>query len=216
MSAEVPAKVHTAIRLMYIGFVVTALDVVLSLLVLGRYTQDANAAKNSAALYSAAGHTDKAAVETAFMHHQNTMAGAMAIALVADVLGLACWVWLAMATRRGNGWTRIAGAVLLGIYSICTLLVLCGTQARPGPAVHDHRGLGPRGRRGHPALLPAGPRLLPGLAQALADLADQALADLADKAAGVAGDRVVAVGGPGEGGGHRLRDAIRIGVMTRS
>ena len=46
MSAEVPPKVHTAIRLMYAGFVATALDVVLSLLVLGRYTHAATVAKN--------------------------------------------------------------------------------------------------------------------------------------------------------------------------
>ena len=38
MSAEVPRNVHTAIRLMYIGFVVTVLDVVLSVVTLGRYT----------------------------------------------------------------------------------------------------------------------------------------------------------------------------------
>ncbi len=57
----------------------------------------------------------------------------MAIALVADLLGLVCWAWLAMATRRGNGWTRIAGAVLLGIYSVCTLIVLFGTKRDPGP-----------------------------------------------------------------------------------
>ena len=120
---------------MYIGFVVTALDVVLSILILGQYTQAANAAKSSAAYYSAANRPDAAAVETAIMHHQNTMAGAMAIALVADVLGLACWVWLAMATRRGNGWTRIAGTVLLGIYSIVALIVLFGTRHDPGPQI---------------------------------------------------------------------------------
>jgi hypothetical protein len=133
MTAEVPPKVHTAIRLMYLGFVVTALDVVLSLVVLGRYTRDATTAKNAAADYTQLGATGRAAVETTIWHNQNTMAGTMAIALVADLLGLACWVWLSMAARRGNGWTRIAGAVLLGIYSICTLLVLFGTHHDPGP-----------------------------------------------------------------------------------
>jgi hypothetical protein len=132
MTAEVPAKVHTAIRLMYIGFVVTALDVVLSLVVLGRYTHNATTAKDAAAFYTTEADPRSAAVQTAIWHNQNTMAGATAIALVADLLGLACWVWLAMAARRGNGWTRIAGAVLLGIYSICTLLVLFGTHRDPG------------------------------------------------------------------------------------
>ncbi|HEY7278566.1 MAG TPA: protein kinase [Trebonia sp.] len=118
MSAEVPPKVHTAVRLMYIGFAVTALDVVLSLVALGRYTHDAN-------VYKEAGRT--AAQGTA-----SQMAGAVAIGFVADLLGLACWAWLAVAARRGNGWTRIAGAVLLGIYSICTLIVVFGTKRDPG------------------------------------------------------------------------------------
>jgi hypothetical protein len=133
MTAEVPPKVHRAIRLMYAGFVVTALDVVLSLLVLGRYTHDATVAKDLASADSASRRDHLASVQTTIWHNQNTMAGTMAIALVADLLGLACWVWLAMAARRGNGWTRIAGAVLLGIYSVCTLLVLFGTHRDPGP-----------------------------------------------------------------------------------
>jgi serine/threonine kinase PknH len=133
MSGEVPPKVHTAIRLMYTGFVVTLLDVVLSVVALGRYTHDATVAKDLASADSAAGRSHLASLQTTVWHSQNTMAGTMAIALLADLLGLACWVWLAMATRRGNGWTRIAGAVLLGIYSVCTLLVLFGTHRDPGP-----------------------------------------------------------------------------------
>ncbi|MGH3299333.1 MAG: hypothetical protein ACRDP7_46840, partial [Trebonia sp.] len=129
MTAEVPPNVRTAIRLMYIGFVVTALDLLLSLMVLGRYAHDGNAAKKAA---DSALTARRAATETALMHNQNTMAGAMAIGVVAAVLGLGCWAWLAMATRRGNGWTRIAGTVLLAIYSVCTLIVLFGTHRDPG------------------------------------------------------------------------------------
>jgi CHASE2 domain-containing sensor protein len=90
-------------------------------------------AKAAAASDKAAGFTGLAAVDTADWHHQDTMAGSMAIAFTADFLGLICWAWLAMATRRGHGWTRVVGAVLLGIYSICTLFVLLGTQHDPGP-----------------------------------------------------------------------------------
>jgi drug/metabolite transporter (DMT)-like permease len=114
---------------MYLGFVVTALDLVLSLQALGRYTHDANLAKNAAD--HAAGHA--AGAKTAIWHTQNQMAGAMAIGVVAAVLGLVCWAWLAVATRRGNGWTRIAGTVLLAIYSICALTVVFGTHRDPGP-----------------------------------------------------------------------------------
>jgi hypothetical protein len=130
MSAEVPGNVRTAIRLMYLGFAVTVLDLLLSLIALGRYAHDATAAKNAA---------DNAivprvvAAKTALWHTQNTMASAMAIGVAADVLGLACWAWLAVATRRGHGWTRVVGTVLLGIYSICALVVVFGTHYDAGP-----------------------------------------------------------------------------------
>jgi hypothetical protein len=61
------------------------------------------------------------------------MANAMAIGVAADILGLACWAWLAVATRRGHGWTRVVGTVLLGIYSICALVVVFGTHYDAGP-----------------------------------------------------------------------------------
>ncbi len=131
-SAEVPGNVRTAIRLMYAGFVVTVIDLLLSLMVLGRYAHDANTAKNKAATYAALGVRVREANQTADMHTQNVMAGAMAVGVAADVLGLACWVWLAVATRRGHGWTRVAGAILLGIYSVCALIVVFGTHRDPG------------------------------------------------------------------------------------
>jgi Protein kinase domain len=132
-AAEVPGNVRTAIRLMYAGFVVTAVDLLLSLAALGRYARDATTAKNNAATYTALGERGREANQTAAMHTQNVMAGAMAIAVAADALGLACWVWLAVATRRGHGWTRVAGPALLGIYSVCALFVLFGTHGDAGP-----------------------------------------------------------------------------------
>lgn len=133
MSTEVPGNVRTAIRLMYIGFVVTALDVVLSLVAFGQYTRAATTAKNNAAKFSVLNDPLRADRQTAIMHNQDTMAGLTAIGLTADFLGLICWIWLAMATRRGHGWTRTVGTVLLVIYSICMLIVVRGTHRDPGP-----------------------------------------------------------------------------------
>jgi hypothetical protein len=118
MAAEVPPIVLNAVRLMYIGFAVTVLDVVLSLLVFGRYDHEANLAQ-------AAGL--QGAQDTA-----NNMAGFIAIGLIADLLGLVCWAWLALATRRGHGWPRIVGLVLLCIYSIVLLIVMFGTHNDAG------------------------------------------------------------------------------------
>ena len=133
MSAEIPRNVRRAITLMYIGFAVSVLDAVLSAVTLGWYNYLFNAAKGAADRFTALGETRKAAAETAVMNTQNTMSGVMVIGFVAILLGLACWVWIAMATRRGNGWTRMAGTVLLGSYSIVAMIVLFGTRHDPGP-----------------------------------------------------------------------------------
>jgi serine/threonine protein kinase len=127
-SDEVPRGVHTAIRLMYLGFVVTALNALLSLTVLGRYNRAGKDAQAAAAKFSLRGNTLRATAETNIWQHQNQLAGLMVILLVADILGLACWAWLAVATRRGHGWTRIGGTVLLAVYSIATLFVLSRTE----------------------------------------------------------------------------------------
>jgi serine/threonine protein kinase len=118
MRSEVPPRVRRAVGLMYTGFAVTLIDAISSSLVYGRYDDEVGR-------YTLAGRT--AAADNA-----NSMSGAAAVGMLADYLGLVCWLWLAVAARRGNGWTRIAGTALLGIYSACTLFILLGTRHDPG------------------------------------------------------------------------------------
>jgi hypothetical protein len=129
---EVPGIVHTAMRLMYAGFAVTCAALPLSLLVLGRYTRAANAAKANAAIDQAHHLLSALALNNSIQHTQSQMAGALLIAVIADVIGLACWAWLKMAARRGQGWTRTGAAVLLAGYTIVMLLVVLGTHNDPG------------------------------------------------------------------------------------
>jgi hypothetical protein len=89
-----------------------------SLINLGEYTHDATDAKNHFRFNLEA--------------HYNQMAGAMTIAVAADAIGIACWVMLAVACRRGRGWTRVTGTALLGVYTIVMLFVLVGTHNDPG------------------------------------------------------------------------------------
>ena len=138
---------------MYIGFAVTALDLVLSAVTLNRYNYAFNAAKGAANGFTALGETHRAAAQTAIMNTQNTMSGVMLTAFVIGLLVLACWVWLAMATRRGKGWTQIAGTVLIGIYSIAALVVVFGTQRDPGPQSTTIVGSRALGSRGHSAVV---------------------------------------------------------------
>jgi hypothetical protein len=132
VGGEIPRVVHNAIRLMYAGFAATCAALILSLMVLGRYTHAASVAKAAASFDTARGQTLAASVAAAAEHIQSQMAGAMVLAVIADVLGLASWAWLAVAGRRGRGWTRIAGTVLLGLYTLVMLLVLLGTHGDPG------------------------------------------------------------------------------------
>jgi hypothetical protein len=117
---------------MYAGFAATCAALVFSLTVLGRYAHAASQAKAAAAFDYAHNLMLAASVATAAEHSQSQMDGAMVVASIADVLGLACWAWLAVAGRRGRGWTRIAGTVLLGLYTLVMLLVLLGTHGDPG------------------------------------------------------------------------------------
>jgi hypothetical protein len=114
VGAEIPGPVRTASRLMYGGLAATVVALIISLVNLGQYTRAATKAKD----------ISNVTLET----HYNQMAGAISIGVVADLLGIACWVILAIACRRGRRWTRITGSVLLGVYTIVMLFVLFGTQ----------------------------------------------------------------------------------------
>ena len=114
-SSEIPPAVHAALRLMYVGLVATVASLVTSLLVLGRYSHDANLLLKG----------------TIAQNRASQLTGVMALAVLADILGLVCWVVLAVACRRGRGWTRITGTVLLALYTVVMLMVLLRTHNDP-------------------------------------------------------------------------------------
>jgi hypothetical protein len=115
-AAEIPGNVAAAIRLMYAGFAVSAIDVVLAIIAIGQYNAEASA-------HSATSGTTSAA---------NEMAGAAAIAVAANLLGLIAWTSVAAACRRGDRRARTASATLLALYSVCVLVVCLVTRNDPG------------------------------------------------------------------------------------
>jgi serine/threonine kinase PknH len=115
---EIPGVIHTARRLMYGGLAASVAAIIFTGVAFGRYSHASDVAK-------AAGASVR---EDA----QNTMAGIAAIALIADILGLALWIVIAVACRRGRGWSRVFGAVLLGINTIIMVSLLAGTHNDPG------------------------------------------------------------------------------------
>ena len=132
MTNEVPEAVLVAVRLMYAGFAATCAAIVTSLMVLGRYAHAAAVAKKDANVATKQGLVHAANHYQNVERVQNQMTGAMVIAVVAAVIGLVCWAVLAVAARRGRGWTRIAGTVLTGIYTLVLLLVSLRTHNDPG------------------------------------------------------------------------------------
>jgi hypothetical protein len=113
--AEIPGAVVVATRLMYTGLAATVIALLASL---PSYSMYARAAANDKKHYYL----------TAEAAHQNQMAGLMALAVATDFFGIACWIMLAIACRRGRGWTRVTASVLLGVYTVIMLLVLGGTD----------------------------------------------------------------------------------------
>ncbi len=110
-NSEIPGPVHAALRLMYVGFAANVVALITSVMVFSRYNT------------------------TAKRHPLDTLAsqqaGVMAFAVIADLLGLICWVVIAVACRRGRGWTRVAGTVLLGLYTLIMIVVLARTHNDP-------------------------------------------------------------------------------------
>jgi hypothetical protein len=104
MTSEVPAHVLLSIRLMWAGLAAGLLELIFGFGALRHYNHAGGAAAHS-------------------------MAGNVALtAITASLLGLACWIWVARATRRGRDWSRIVAAVLAGIDTVCLLFIILGTH----------------------------------------------------------------------------------------
>lgn len=89
--SELPGAVRTATRLMYAGAAATVLYVILGTAAVHRYN----------------------------VMHAARMAGDVGgTAVVGGVIGVVCWIVLAMSARRGHGWTRVAATVLLAIHTV--------------------------------------------------------------------------------------------------
>ena len=115
MTSEVPPHVLLSIRLMWAGLAAGVLELIFGLGALAHFNYGAKHAITRVGRLSA-----------------QSMAGNVALtAILASLLGLVCWVWLARATRSGRGWARIAAAVLAGIDTVCVLFIILGTHGYP-------------------------------------------------------------------------------------
>jgi hypothetical protein len=110
-----PASVTNAVRLMYVGAALSAVNMVLGL-------TDQSAFK--AAVRQARPSLTPSQV--------NTAANALFVSVVvAGIFGIALWLWMAWANGRGRKWARVTGTVFFGIDT----LGLLGSVAQHEPAL---------------------------------------------------------------------------------
>jgi serine/threonine protein kinase len=68
----------------------------------------------------------------------HTMAGVAGVYVgLTSVLGIVCWIALAVLCGSGRAWARIAGTVLFALGSLTSLIVLHGTRGDPGVRAMD-------------------------------------------------------------------------------
>jgi FtsH-binding integral membrane protein len=47
----------------------------------------------------------------------------IAIVVIAGIIGVGLWLWMAWANKRGKNWARITGTVFFGLYTLDLILV---------------------------------------------------------------------------------------------
>lgn len=100
MRTEPPASIARAVRLMYAGAVVSGANFLIGLALRGEF-------RRSIARHSAR-HLTQRQLSAAFD-------AAIVAIVLAGILGVALWLWMAYANRLGYRWARVTATVLFAI-----------------------------------------------------------------------------------------------------
>jgi len=111
-----PPSVQTAVKLMYAGAGLQALGIILSLLTL--------ASLKSAILSKFPNYT------TSQVHTAET--AAIVFVVLVGLIGIALWIWMALANGAGRNYARIIASVLFGLYTIDILASFGRAQSAVG------------------------------------------------------------------------------------
>jgi hypothetical protein len=111
-----PNSVQTAVKLMYAGAALSFIELVVGLATVG---------------------TVKRAIQKAYPHYTTSQVHSLevadiAIAIVAGVVGIGLWLWMARANAAGHNWARITGTVFFGLNTLFFLLSLARPHAGVG------------------------------------------------------------------------------------
>jgi FtsH-binding integral membrane protein len=104
---EPPTSLQTAVRLMYAGAGISAISFILGLVTIGsvRHTLEKQYPHDSAAKINSLVNAE------------------IAIVVIAGIIGVGLWLWMAWANKRGKSWARITGTVFFGLYTLDLILV---------------------------------------------------------------------------------------------
>jgi hypothetical protein len=107
VDAPPPNSVQTAVRLMYAGAGISAISFILGLVTIGsvRHTLEKQYPSYSASKISALVNAE------------------IAIVVIAGIIGVGLWLWMAWANKRGKNWARITGTVFFGLYTLDLVFV---------------------------------------------------------------------------------------------
>ena len=102
-----PTSVQTAVRLMYAGAGISTISFILGLVTIGSVR-----------------HTLEKQYPTYSASKINSLVNAeIVIVVVAGIIGVGLWLWMAWANKRGKNWARITGTVFFGLYTLDMILV---------------------------------------------------------------------------------------------
>jgi hypothetical protein len=105
--AAPPTSVQTAVRLMYAGAGISAISFILGLVTIGSVKKTLEKQ-----------HPDFSASKINSLVHAE-----IGIVVVAGIIGVGLWLWMAWANGRGKNWARITGTVFFGLYTLDLILV---------------------------------------------------------------------------------------------
>jgi hypothetical protein len=110
---EPPASVLTAVKLMYAGAAVSAISLIVSLATIG-------------SLRSTIRSRDPGYTQTQ-IHSAEVVV--VAFAVVAGLISIGLWLWMASANKSGKNWARITSSVFFGLNTLGVLAIF--NQAEP-------------------------------------------------------------------------------------
>jgi hypothetical protein len=103
--APAPQSVLTAVRLMYAGAALNAIEIIIGLTTIGSL---------------------RSAILSQYPHYAENKIHAVEVAVIAGsvifgALAVGLWLWMAWANGRGRSWARIVASVLFGLNTISVL-----------------------------------------------------------------------------------------------